>query len=35
MPDFFDRLVARDAHIGGAGPSAAARASDFERRALA
>ena len=33
MPDFFDRLVARDAHVGGAGSSAAARAADLERRA--
>ena len=33
MPDFFDRLVARDAHVGAAGPSAAARAADLERRA--
>jgi hypothetical protein len=33
MPDFFDRLVARDAHRGGAGSSAAARAADLTRRA--
>lgn len=33
MPDFFDRLVARDAHVSGAGSSAAARAADLERRA--
>src|SRR5262249_40365068 len=29
---FFDRLVARDAHLGGAGSDGAARAADLERR---
>ena len=32
MPDFFDRLLARDARLGG-GPAAAARTADLEQRA--